>query len=105
MSHPRENEVKALIEQNPVILFMKGTPDFPMCGFSARAAEALRLAGAKDYASFNVLEDRDLFEALKQYANWPTSPQLWVRGELIGGSDILLELYQKGELQTLVQSL
>lgn len=81
-----------------VLLFMKGSPDFPQCGFSAQAVAVLRACGT-NFASFNILEDPELREALKVHSNWPTFPQLYVKGELIGGSDILVEMYQSGELQ------
>ena len=81
----------------PVVLFMKGTPDFPQCGFSAQSVQILRSVGA-DFAHVNILEDPELREALKQQSNWPTYPQVYVNGELIGGADILLEMYRAGEL-------
>ena len=81
----------------PVVLFMKGTPDFPQCGFSAQSVQVLRTVGA-DFAHVNILEDQELREALKQHSNWPTYPQLYINGELIGGNDILLEMYSSGEL-------
>ena len=89
-----ENELGS----HPVLLFMKGSPDFPQCGFSAQAVAVLRACGT-NFDSFNILEDPELREALKAYSNWPTFPQLYVKGELIGGSDILVEMYQSGELQ------
>lgn len=82
---------------SPVVLFMKGTPDFPQCGFSAQVAAALREVGAK-YDSVNIFEDPELRDELKRYSNWPTYPQLYVNGELVGGCDIVLEMYQSGEL-------
>lgn len=82
---------------NPVVLFMKGTPDFPQCGFSAQSVQVLRAVGAK-FTHVNILDDQELREALKQHSNWPTYPQLYVNGELLGGSDILLEMYRSGEL-------
>lgn len=81
----------------PVVLFMKGTPDFPQCGFSAQSVQVLRASGV-EFAHVNILEDPELRQALKQRSNWPTYPQLYVNGELIGGSDILLEMYRSGEL-------
>lgn len=81
----------------PVVLFMKGTPDFPQCGFSAQSVQVLRTVGA-DFAHVNILEDPELREALKRHSNWPTYPQLYIQGELIGGNDILLEMYGSGEL-------
>ncbi len=81
----------------PIVLFLKGTPDFPQCGFSAQSVKILRSVGA-DFAHVNILEDPELREALKQQSNWPTYPQVYVNGELIGGADILLEMYRAGEL-------
>lgn len=81
----------------PVVLFMKGTPDFPQCGFSAQSVQVLRSVGA-EFEHVNILEDQELREALKQHSNWPTYPQLYIKGELVGGSDILLEMYGSGEL-------
>lgn len=94
-------KIKSQLSSSPVVLYMKGTPDFPQCGFSAAAVRALNAAGAQ-FAHVNIFEDPELREALKQYSNWPTYPQLYVNGELIGGSDIILEMYKSGELQTLV---
>ena len=96
--------IKTHISTSPAVLFMKGTPDFPQCGFSAQAVAALRASGATSFHAVNIFEDPELREALKQYSNWPTYPQLYVNGELIGGSDIILEMYKSGELQKLVSS-
>jgi monothiol glutaredoxin len=93
--------IKSQLAANPVLLYMKGTPDFPQCGFSAQAVRALSGAGAK-FGSVNIFEDPELREALKQYSNWPTYPQLYVNGELIGGADIIIEMYNSGELAKLV---
>lgn len=93
--------IKSQLSSSPIVLYMKGTPDFPQCGFSAAAARALSAAGA-EFAHINIFEDPELREALKQYSNWPTYPQLYVNGELIGGSDIILEMYKSGELQKLL---
>lgn len=95
--------IRKLLNDNPVILFMKGTPQFPMCGFSSRASQALKACGVP-YAHVNVLEDPEIYETLPKFADWPTFPQVYINGELIGGCDITLELYQKGELQKLTQS-
>ncbi|RMF12947.1 MAG: Grx4 family monothiol glutaredoxin [Gammaproteobacteria bacterium] len=94
--------IKQQIEGNKVILYMKGTPNMPQCGFSARAVQALMACGEK-FAYVNILEHPDIRENLKTYANWPTYPQLWVNGELVGGADIIEEMYQSGELQTLIK--
>ena len=87
----------------PVVLFMKGTPDFPQCGFSAQTAGALRQLGAR-FHHVNIFDDPELREALKRHSSWPTYPQLYVNGELIGGCDIALQMYQSGELKTLLES-
>ena len=89
------------VKQNPVIIFMKGTPQIPQCGYSSRAAQALMACG-EEFAHVNVLADPDVFQNLPRYANWPTFPQLYINGELVGGCDITLELYQKGDLQKMV---
>jgi monothiol glutaredoxin len=82
---------------------MKGTPQFPQCGFSSRAAQVLQACGVKDFLAVNVLADPEIFENLKYYANWPTFPQLYVKGELVGGCDIMIEMYQKGEIQKVLE--
>lgn len=94
--------IKEQLDAAPVVLFMKGTPDFPQCGFSAQTAAALRAINAR-YAHVNIFEEPELREALKAYSNWPTYPQLYVKGELVGGSDIVIEMYRSGELKTLLQ--
>ena len=94
--------IKNTIEGDSIVLFMKGTPQFPMCGFSAQVVEALKAVGAANYTSVNVLEDPDVRQHLPRYANWPTFPQLYINGELVGGCDITMELYRSGELQTMV---
>ncbi len=97
------SDINALIDQqvksNDVFLYMKGTPDFPMCGFSGRVVQILNYLGI-DYSSANVLDNQDLREGIKAYANWPTIPQLYVKGEFIGGADIVTEMFQAGELQS-----
>ena len=93
--------IKSQLSSHPVLLFMKGTPDFPQCGFSATAVKALNAVGAK-FDTVNIFEDPELREALKSYSNWPTYPQLYVNGELIGGCDIIVEMYKSGELQKVV---
>ncbi|MGB5133202.1 MAG: Grx4 family monothiol glutaredoxin, partial [Steroidobacteraceae bacterium] len=94
--------IREQLDSAPVVLFMKGTPDFPQCGFSAQTAAALRAVKAR-YHHVNIFEEPELREALKSYSNWPTYPQLYVNGELVGGCDIVLEMYRSGELQTLLQ--
>ena len=93
--------IKTELSSHPVLLFMKGTPDFPQCGFSATAVKALNAVGAK-FDTVNIFEEPELREALKQYSNWPTYPQLYVNGELLGGCDIIVEMYKSGELQKVV---
>lgn len=96
-----QERIKQQIGAHPIMLFMKGSPDFPQCGFSAQAVAVLRACNV-EFGSFNIFEDPELREALKIYSNWPTFPQLYVSGELVGGSDILVEMYQSGELQPLL---
>lgn len=91
------------VTENPIVLFMKGSAQFPMCGFSGRAIALLKAAGAKNVVTVNVLDDNDIRQGIKDYANWPTIPQLYVQGEFVGGSDILAEMFEAGELQTLIQ--
>ena len=95
--------IKEQVENNPVVIYMKGTPDMPRCGFSHRAAQALAATGLP-FAYVNVLEDPEIFDNLPRYADWPTFPQIYIGGELIGGCDITLELYQSGELQKLMEA-
>ena len=94
--------IKQTVQSNPIVLFMKGTPQFPMCGFSSRTVQALKAVDAS-YHAVNVLEDPEIRANLPRHSNWPTFPQLFIRGELIGGCDITLDLYQSGELARLVQ--
>jgi monothiol glutaredoxin len=90
------------VNRNHVVLYMKGTPQFPQCGFSATAAEILKRCGVTEYASFNVLQDAELRQGIKDFSSWPTVPQLYVDGEFVGGTDIMREMYQSGELQQLL---
>lgn len=94
--------IKAELEAHPVVLFMKGTPEVPMCGYSKRAVEALRVAGATRLHTINVMADPEIRANLPRYADWPTFPQLYVQGELIGGADIVAELAEVGELARIV---
>jgi monothiol glutaredoxin len=94
--------IKAEVEGHTIVLFMKGTPQFPMCGFSSRAVQALKDAGAKEFRSINVLEDPEVRANLPRYSDWPTFPQLFIGGELIGGCDITVELEASGELARIV---
>ena len=96
-----KERIQSQLAENPVILYMKGTPAFPQCGFSGRAVQILQHCGVP-FAHVNIFEDPELRDALKSYSNWPTYPQLYVNGELVGGSDILTEMFQKGELQQLL---
>ncbi|MFN7571256.1 MAG: Grx4 family monothiol glutaredoxin [Betaproteobacteria bacterium] len=91
------------VAENPVVLFMKGTAQFPQCGFSGRAVQVLKQCGVKDLVTVNVLEDDEVRQGVKEYANWPTIPQLYVGGQFVGGSDIVMEMFQSGELQTLLK--
>ena len=94
--------IQAEVEGHPIVLFMKGTPEYPMCGYSARAVQALLAAGADHLHTVNVLAEPEVRANLPRYSNWPTFPQLFIAGELIGGSDITVELHQQGELQLMV---
>jgi monothiol glutaredoxin len=93
-----DEKIKAELASSPVVLFMKGTPDFPQCGFSAQTVAALRACGAQ-FKYVNIFEDPQLRDGLKRYSNWPTYPQLYINGELVGGCDIALEMYRNGELK------
>lgn len=90
------------VTENPVVLYMKGTPQFPQCGFSANAVNLLKACGVTNFLAVNVLEDAEIRQGVKDYANWPTIPQLYVRGQFVGGSDIMREMYQSGDLQKLL---
>ncbi len=97
-----QQRIKETVTTNPVVLYMKGTPQFPQCGFSARAAQILKTCGVKNFVAVNVLADEEIRNGIKDYANWPTIPQLYIQGEFVGGSDIMMEMYQSGELQQLL---
>jgi len=99
--HKRIDEI---VKSHPIVLFMKGTAQFPQCGFSGRSVQILKACNVNDFYTVNVLEDEEVRQGVKEYANWPTIPQLYVNGEFIGGSDILMEMYQAGELQTLLKA-
>lgn len=94
--------IQQQLSENPVILYMKGTPQFPQCGFSAKAVSILKACGVEKFAGVNVLEDADIRQGIKDFANWPTIPQLYIKGQFIGGSDIMSEMYESGELQELI---
>ena len=97
-----QQRIKQQVESHPVVLFMKGTPQFPQCGFSASVVEVLKACGVKNLHTVNVLEDPDIRQGIKDYANWPTIPQLYVKGEFVGGADIVREMQESGELQKLL---
>ena len=94
--------IKDQLGNNPVMLFMKGSPDFPQCGFSSQAVSVLKMIG-KPFSYINIFEDPEIREGLKTYSNWPTFPQLYVNGDLIGGCDIIMEMYETGELAELLE--
>ncbi|MBI5268926.1 MAG: Grx4 family monothiol glutaredoxin [Burkholderiales bacterium] len=97
-----QQRIDQIVKGHKVVLFMKGTAQFPMCGFSGRAVQVLKACGVNDLATVNVLEDEAIRQGIKEYANWPTIPQLYVNGEFVGGSDIMMEMYQSGELQQML---
>ena len=101
---PTQQRIDQLVKSSDVLLFMKGTAQFPMCGFSGRAIQVLKACGVNKPATVNVLEDDEIRQGIKEYSNWPTIPQLYVRGEFVGGSDILMEMYESGELQQMLNS-
>ncbi|MEO0573811.1 MAG: Grx4 family monothiol glutaredoxin [Pseudomonadota bacterium] len=96
------DRIKQQLDDHPVIVYIKGTPDFPQCGFSSQAVAALKACGS-EFAYVNIFDDEEIRQGLKTYSNWPTFPQLYVKGELIGGSDIVVEMYQSGELKSLLE--
>ncbi|MEQ8428558.1 MAG: Grx4 family monothiol glutaredoxin [Gammaproteobacteria bacterium] len=95
-------QIKKTVEENPVVLFMKGSPDFPQCGFSMRTSEALKACDV-EFAFVDVLANPEIRASLPQFSNWPTFPQLFIKGELVGGCDIAMDLYEKGELQKMAK--
>jgi monothiol glutaredoxin len=97
-----QDTIREQVTQNPVVLYMKGQPVFPMCGFSATAVQILDACGVKDYLAVDVLVDPEIRQGIKEFANWPTIPQLYVNGEFVGGCDIMREMYESGELQQLL---
>jgi monothiol glutaredoxin len=99
-----QQRIEQLVKDNEVVLFMKGNANFPMCGFSGRAIQLLKASGVdtKTLTTINVLDDADIRQGIKEYSNWPTIPQLYVKGEFIGGSDIMMEMYESGELQQVI---
>jgi len=105
MNMDTQQRIKDQVAANPVVLYMKGTPQMPQCGFSAMAIQVLQACGVPSPFTVDVLADPDIRQGIKQYANWPTIPQLYVRGEFVGGSDIMREMYQSGELQKLLEGI
>ena len=98
-----QDTIKQQVEGHPVVLYMKGSPQFPMCGFSANATQILKACGVAQPFTVDVLQDPEIRQGIKEFANWPTIPQLYVNGEFVGGSDIMREMYQSGELQKLLE--
>jgi len=96
-----QERIKQIVDENAVVLFMKGNAQFPMCGFSGRAVQILKACGVDQFKTVNVLEDDEIRQGIKAFSNWPTIPQLYVKGEFVGGSDIMMEMYESGELQQL----
>ncbi len=101
---PIEQKIRQAIEENSILIFMKGTPEFPQCGFSAAVVDVFNQLG-KPYTTVNVLEDPEVREGIKSFSNWPTIPQIYIKGQFIGGCDIVREMFARGELQPLVQNL
>jgi monothiol glutaredoxin len=99
-----QQRIDQLVKGHKVVLFMKGTAQFPMCGFSGRAIQILKANGVSNLATVNVLEDDSIRQGIKEYANWPTIPQLYINGEFVGGSDIMMEMHEAGELKTLLST-
>ena len=99
-----QDTIREQVTGHPVVLYMKGSPQMPMCGFSATATQLLKMCGVDQIFTVDVLQDQDIREGIKHYANWPTIPQLYVNGEFVGGSDIMMEMYESGELQPLLNA-
>lgn len=104
MSQAMLTKVEEKAKSAPVVIFMKGTPDFPQCGFSARACQVLKAAGAEKVVGVDVLSDDPLWDALEQYTQWPTVPQIFINGKFVGGCDIVSEMYERGDLQQMLKS-
>ncbi len=100
-----QDTIREQVTAHPVVLYMKGTPQFPQCGFSSAAVQMLKASGAESFFSVNVLADADIRQGIKDYTNWPTIPQLYVNGEFVGGADIMREMYESGELQQLLANM
>jgi len=103
MAHQSISKVKEIVSSKPVVIFMKGTPESPQCGFSAKSCELLKAAGVTDLGSFDVLSDEAVRAAVKEHTQWPTIPQVFIHGQFIGGCDIVSEMYEQGELQKLLE--
>ncbi len=103
MSTDIQNKIHEQVTSHPVVLYMKGSPQFPRCGFSAKAVGILNALGVKDFFAVDVLQDEEIRQGVKDYANWPTIPQLYIRGQFIGGSDIMAEMFESGELRRLLE--
>ena len=99
-----QEKIRNQVTANPIVLYMKGTPQSPQCGFSGATVQILRACGVQDFTAVDVLADPEIRDGIKAYANWPTIPQLYIKGELVGGADIVRELHQQGELQKLINS-
>jgi monothiol glutaredoxin len=99
-----QQRIDDIVKGHKVVLFMKGSAQFPMCGFSGKAIQILKACGVSEITTVNVLEDDDIRQGIKDYANWPTIPQLYIDGEFVGGSDIMMEMYQAGELQPMLSA-
>ncbi len=104
MSHPLISEVEKFVKANDVVIYMKGSPEFPMCGFSAKACSVLKAAGVDSIKGFDVLSDDDMWTALEEYTQWPTVPQIFIKGKFVGGCDIVTEMYERGELQEMLKA-
>jgi len=100
-----QDRIRETVTGNSVVLYMKGTPQFPQCGFSAKAVQILKACGASNFVTVDVLADPEIRQGIKEFANWPTIPQLYIGGEFVGGSDIMTEMYQSGELQQQLSAL
>ncbi len=100
-----QETIQQIVDDNPVVLFMKGNKQFPQCGFSSRAVQILVACGCKDFFTVNVLENDDIRQGIKSFSDWPTIPQLYIKGEFLGGSDIMMEMYEAGELQEVIANL
>jgi monothiol glutaredoxin len=104
MAHPLISKVEEKVKSSPVVIFMKGTPQFPQCGFSSRAVQVLKAAGAESVVGVDVLADDPLWDALEEFTKWPTVPQIFINGQFIGGCDIVTEMHERGELQEMLKA-